>query len=40
MFAAFHVAFVVGSDNGVLREGPEIEARLSAEDPRAALGRV
>lgn len=46
MFAAFHVAFVVGSDNAgsttsntAFCNGPEIETHLSPEDPRSAPPR-
>lgn len=46
MFAAFHVAFVVGSDNAgsttsnaAFCNGPEIETHLSPEDPHSAPPR-
>lgn len=46
MFAAFHVAFVVGSDNAgsttsntAFCHRPEIETRLWPEDPRSAPPR-
>lgn len=47
MFAAFHVAFVVGSDNAgsttsnaAFCNGPEIETHLSPEDPHSAPPRT